>query len=155
MNSTKIEAKTRLLSLTKKQKQLDINKDGKIDGEDLKKVRKGEKPERSSYDSRAGRRNTRDQVKASVYTFAQDFLKLLANEMNNVAYGNMSSEEEREDYVSNSAEEQLDYALSCLYGKVAKYSQAGKKYPDEMKAFVGVPIDKQLKLLLPYFKRAT
>jgi hypothetical protein len=40
----KIEAKTRLLSLTKKQKQLDINKDGKIDGQDLKKVREGKKP---------------------------------------------------------------------------------------------------------------
>lgn len=37
-------AKLRLLSLTKKQEKLDINGDGKIDGEDLKKVREGKKP---------------------------------------------------------------------------------------------------------------
>lgn len=133
-----LQAKTRLLSLTKKQKQLDINKDGKIDGQDLKKVREGKKP-----------------VEAMSHTFSQDFLKTLANEMKAVAYGNMSSEEEREDYVRKSAEEQLEYSMSCFYGKVAKYSQAGKKHPDETKAFVEVPIHQQIKLLLPYFKRAT
>ena len=37
-----LKAKTRLLALTQKQKKLDINGDGKIDGEDLKKVREGE-----------------------------------------------------------------------------------------------------------------
>lgn len=43
----KIEAKQRLAAeLTEKQKQLDINGDGKIDAEDLKRLRKGEKPEK-------------------------------------------------------------------------------------------------------------
>lgn len=43
-----LNAKKRLLAseapkkLTPKQKKLDINQDGKIDGEDLKKVRQGE-----------------------------------------------------------------------------------------------------------------
>ena len=40
----KIEAKARLSALTEKQKQLDIDGDGQIDGEDLKKVREGQKP---------------------------------------------------------------------------------------------------------------
>ena len=35
---------TRLRALTEKQKQLDINGDGEIDGEDLKRLRNGEKP---------------------------------------------------------------------------------------------------------------
>lgn len=43
----KIEAIKRLMAdkpLTKKQKQLDINGDGKIDSTDLKKLREGKKP---------------------------------------------------------------------------------------------------------------
>lgn len=43
----KLQAKSRLTSadtLTKKQEQLDVNKDGKIDSADLKKLRDGEKP---------------------------------------------------------------------------------------------------------------
>ena len=39
-----LEAKLRLTALTKKQKQLDINGDGKIDSTDLKKLRQGKKP---------------------------------------------------------------------------------------------------------------
>jgi hypothetical protein len=44
----KLEAKQRLLAadeLTPKQKQLDINGDGKISSDDLKRLREGEKPE--------------------------------------------------------------------------------------------------------------
>jgi hypothetical protein len=41
----KLEAKQRLQSkLTEKQKQLDINGDGKITSDDLKKLREGQKP---------------------------------------------------------------------------------------------------------------
>ncbi len=42
----KIEARARLVSkpLTEKQKQLDVNGDGKIDSDDLKRLRNGEKP---------------------------------------------------------------------------------------------------------------
>ena len=44
----KLEAKSRLSAtceLTPKQKKLDVNKDGKISGDDLKKIRDGKKPE--------------------------------------------------------------------------------------------------------------
>lgn len=48
----KIEAKDRLSAtpdeLTPKQKQLDVNGDGKISGDDLSKLRKGEKPQEAS-----------------------------------------------------------------------------------------------------------
>ena len=45
----RIEAKQRLIAdLTKKQEQLDINQDGKIDSTDLKKLRQGKKPVKSS-----------------------------------------------------------------------------------------------------------
>ena len=40
-----LSAKVLKAELTEKQKKLDINKDGKIDADDLKKVREGEKPE--------------------------------------------------------------------------------------------------------------
>lgn len=44
----RIEAKQRLIAdLTKKQEQLDINQDGKIDSTDLKKLRQGKKPVKS------------------------------------------------------------------------------------------------------------
>lgn len=33
--------------LTKKQKQLDVNGDGEIDAEDLRRLRKGEKPSKT------------------------------------------------------------------------------------------------------------
>ncbi len=39
-----MNAAQRLRALTEKQKQLDINGDGEIDGEDLKRLRNGEKP---------------------------------------------------------------------------------------------------------------
>jgi len=46
----KLEAKQRLTAstkpLTKKQKQLDVDGDGKIDSTDLKRLRKGEKPKK-------------------------------------------------------------------------------------------------------------
>lgn len=47
----KIEAKQRLMAakpLTKKQEQLDVTGDGKIDSTDLKKLRQGKKPAATS-----------------------------------------------------------------------------------------------------------
>lgn len=48
----KLNAKARLLAtedkLTKKQEQLDINGDGKISSDDLKRLRNGEKPKKPS-----------------------------------------------------------------------------------------------------------
>jgi hypothetical protein len=46
-NQMKLGAKYRLAAeLTKKQQKLDINGDGKIDADDLRKVREGQKPEK-------------------------------------------------------------------------------------------------------------
>jgi hypothetical protein len=82
----KLEAKTRLaadtktcgcvatvcahvLALTEKQKQLDIDGDGKIDGDDLKKVRKGKTPETEKEEIMEAK--TRIQSSATVVTAAK------------------------------------------------------------------------------------
>ncbi len=51
-------AATRLRALTEKQKQLDVNGDGKIDGEDLKRLRNGEKPEAKKTEALASLTNS-------------------------------------------------------------------------------------------------
>ena len=44
--------------LTKKQKQLDVNGDGEIDAEDLRRLRKGEKPSFAENITTAAKRKT-------------------------------------------------------------------------------------------------
>lgn len=49
-STVKLEAQSRLSAadeLTPKQEQLDVNKDGKISGDDLKKIREGKTPEKT------------------------------------------------------------------------------------------------------------
>lgn len=46
--NTKFRSSPKITSLTKKQEAIDFNKNGKVDGEDLKKLRNGKKPIKSS-----------------------------------------------------------------------------------------------------------
>lgn len=125
-----------LAALTKKQKQLDINKDGKIDSTDLKRLRKGEKP-----------------VRAALANFKEDFLRSLAQDLPSVAYSTLSSDEEREEFYNFKALGQLEYCVSNMQAEPRFLRNTKARYPAEVASFFKLLESKQIELLQPYFKR--
>ncbi len=82
-NQLLIGARNRLLAstdvvaadLTPKQKQLDVNKDGKISGDDLKKIREGKKPTKTTASNwkKDLEEVQNDKLKAAVVKFGSSF----------------------------------------------------------------------------------
>lgn len=109
----KIKAKQRLESeLTKKQKQLDINGDGKIDSTDLKKLREGEKPKKVESNFQT----LFQQLHIDAITIANEAEELLELTNYSKDFNDLKSSKEYQDKVSGikRSHQSLDKIISQL-----------------------------------------